>query len=197
MDGVPLCLLPDQDVHHLRIEVGVELREVEVDAVRASAARAEAMRVGLRYLSVRPRSRREVERRLRRDRIDGEAIEQTLERLEALGYLDDEEFAAAFSRDRIRLRPCGARRMRSDLLSRGVAPEDAESGILAAMAEEGVTEDELLECVAAARASRLKGADPVASRRRLFGYLARRGFAAVSIRAWIEAYWPEDSGPAT
>ncbi|WP_420634050.1 regulatory protein RecX [Candidatus Palauibacter sp.] len=197
MDDVPLCLLPDEDVYRLRLEVGVELGEVEVDAVRASAARSGAMRVGLRYLSVRPRSRWEVERRLQRDRIDGEAIERTLERLEALGYLDDEEFAAAFSRDRIRLRPCGARRMRSDLLSRGVSPEDAERGIRAAMAEEGVTEDELIERVAAARALRLKGADPAVSRRRLFDYLARRGFSSGSIRAWIAAYWPEEDGPAT
>ena len=71
MDGVSLCRLRDEDVHGLRLTVGVQLGPEELEAVRAAAGRAEAMSVGLRYLSVRPRSRREVERRLGRDRIDG------------------------------------------------------------------------------------------------------------------------------
>ncbi|WP_419949410.1 regulatory protein RecX [Candidatus Palauibacter sp.] len=196
MDGTPLCALPDEDVVRLRLRIGADLGETELEAVRSSAGRAEAMRVGLRYLSVRPRSRREVERRMRRDRIDAASIERALERLTSLGYLDDAAFAAAFARDRIRLRPCGERRMRSDLFSRGVSAGDAERGIREAMAEEAVTEDDLLERVAARRASRLKGTDPARARRRLFDYLARRGFAPGGIRAWIEAYWPEDDGSA-
>lgn len=192
LDGASLCFLPDEEVVRFGIEVGTALDATGLAAVRAAAARAEAMRVGLRYLSVRPRSRREVERRLARDRIDPGAIEYALERMEALGYLDDAAFAAAFARDRIRLRPCGARRMRSDLLARGVPGEDAERGIRAAFAEERVTEEALLERVAAKRVRALRGTEPAAARRRLFAYLARRGFSAGSVRAWIEAYWPGD-----
>ena len=196
LDGGPPCLLSDEDVCRLRLEVGAELDEGQCDALRSSAARAEAMRVGLRYLTVRPRSQRELERRLRRERIDAAAIAHAMERLRALGYLDDAAFAAAFARDRIRLRPCGVRRLRSDLRSRGVSAPDAACGIRTAMDDEGVTEDALLERAAAKRASRLGGADPAAARRRLFGYLARRGFEPGGIRAWIEAHWPEDGGSA-
>lgn len=194
LDGAPLCLLPDDEVWRLRLELGSELADGDVEEVRRSAERAEAMRVGLRYLSVRPRSRREVERRLRRDRVGVEAVEHTLDRMEELGYLDDADFAAAFARDRIRLRPCGVRRLRSDLFSRGVSPEDARRGIEAAMVEEAVTEEALLDRVASARARRLSATAPDVSRRRLFGYLARRGFAPGSIRAWIDARWPDDDG---
>ena len=196
LDGGAPCLLPDDDVYRLRLEVGAELDEGELDALRSSAGRAEAMRVGLRYLTVRPRSRHELERRLRRERIDADAIAHAMERLRALGYLDDAAFAAAFARDRIRLRPCGVRRLRSDLRARGVSAVDAASGIRTAMADEEVTEDALLERAAAKRASRLSDADPEAARRRLFGYLARRGFEAGGIRAWIEAHWPGDDGAA-
>ncbi|WP_419856862.1 regulatory protein RecX [Candidatus Palauibacter irciniicola] len=176
-------------MHRLRLEVGLQLGSTELDAVQAAGGRAEAMFVGLRYLSVRPRSRREVERRLWRDRIDQAAIQHALERLAALGYLDDAQFAASFARDRIRLRPCGTRRMQSDLLARGVSREDADRGIREAMAEEGATEEALLERVAASRARKLTGADPSKARRRLFDYLARRGFDAGRIRAWIEVNW--------
>ena len=196
LDGVSLCRLRDEDVYRLRLDVGLQLGPGELEAVQAAAGRAEAMLVGLRYLSVRPRSRREVERRLRRDRIDEAAIEHALERLEELGYLDDAQFAASFVRDRIRLRPCGTRRMQSDLLARGVSREDADRGINQAMVEEDTTEEALLRRVATARARRLTGAEPAKARRRLFDYLARRGFAAGSIRAWIDANWLHDDGPA-
>lgn len=196
LDGTPLCLLPDEEVYRLRIEVGADLGEDELEAVRSSANRAEAMRVGLRYLTVRPRSRLEIERRLRRDRLGPAAIAHAMERLEALGYLDDAAFAAAFARDRIRLRPCGVRRLRSDLRSRGVLEEDAERGIREAMAEEEVTEGVLLDRVAAKRTARLRDTDPARARRRLFDYLARRGFAPGDIRAWIEAHGPGEDGSA-
>lgn len=196
LDGASLCRLPDDDVYRLRLEVGLQLAPAGVDAVQAAAGRAEAMLVGLRYLSVRPRSRREVERRLRRDRIDRAAVQHVLERLEALGYLDDAKFAASFARDRIRLRPCGIRRMQSDLFARGVSGEASDRGIREAMAEEAATEETLLEQAATSRARRLAGADPAKARRRLFDYLARRGFAAESIRAWIDANWQDGDDTA-
>ncbi len=171
---------------------GDSIEQNELEALLLESQRAEAMRIGLRYLSVRPRSRREVDRRLRRDRLEAAAIEPTLDRLVELGYLDDEDFAAAFARDRIRLRPCGVRRLRSDLLSRGVSASDAEAGIAAAMDEERVTEQDLLDRVAGKRAARLTDVDGEKAKRRLFAYLARRGFAAGAIRAWIDANLPEE-----
>ena len=193
LDGASLCLLPDEQVWRLGLKAGVELEEADLEAVRVAAESAEALRIGLRYLSVRPRSRREIELRLRRDSISSAAIESTVARLVELNYLNDADFAAAFSRDRIRLRPCGTRQMRSELLSRGVSRSDAEAGIRTAMNDENVTEDELLERVASARAARLAGADREVARRRLFGYLARRGFSLASVRPWIEAQWPDDA----
>lgn len=192
LDGAPLCVLPQEDVWRLGLAKGDSIEQNELEALLLESQRAEAMRIGLRYLSVRPRSRREVDRRLRRDRLEAAAIEPTLDRLVELGYLDDADFAAAFARDRIRLRPCGVRRLRSDLLSRGVSASDAEAGIAAAMDEERVTEQDLLDRVAGKRAARLTDVDGEKAKRRLFAYLARRGFAAGAIRAWIDANLPEE-----
>ena len=150
------------------------------------------MRVGLRYLSVRPRSCREIELRLLREKLEQETIEQTIDRLTTLGYLDDRNFAAAFARDRIRLRPCGVRRMKADLLSRGVSSCDADDGIESAMMEQDVNEHELLQQVASARASKLDDLDKGVARRRLFGYLSRRGFSSENVRKWIDTRWSEE-----
>ena len=192
LDGALLVMLPEEDVGRLGLAAGTEIDQAELAAVQEAAEYAEASRVALRYLSVRPRTRREVESRLRRADLRSEAIEHAVERLFDLGYLNDRSFAAAYARDRIRLRPCGVRRMRSDLWSKGVASHDAEAGIQEAMAQERITERDLLERVAGARAARLASLDPVVARRRLFGFLERRGFALSSIRAWIESHWEQE-----
>lgn len=188
LEGASAVPLPEEEIVRLGLEPGRIVTRRELDGLRLASERAEAMRIGLRYLSVRPRSRREVEVRLRRDGLGDEAISAAADRLAEMGYLDDRKFAAAFARDRIRLRPCGARRLRSELRCKGVAPSDAERGIEEAFAEEDVTEVELLERVATARAGRLTGEDPDRDRRRLYGFLVRRGFDPGGVRLWLDGW---------
>lgn len=189
LDGASCILLPDQDIARLGLTIGSTIEETDLASLQSTAELAEAMRVGLRYLSVRPRSCREIELRLLREKLAQETIERTVDRLTTLGYLDDRNFAAAFAHDRIRLRPCGVRRMKADLLSRGVSPCDADDGIESAMMEQDVNEHELLQRVASARASKLDDLDKGVARRRLFGYLSRRGFSSENIRKWIDTRW--------
>ena len=189
LDGASCILLPDQDIARLGLTIGSAIKETDLASLQSTAELAEAMRVGLRYLSVRPRSCREIELRLLREKLAQETIERTVDRLTTLGYLDDRNFAAAFARDRIRLRPCGVRRMKADLLSRGVSPRDADDGIESAMMELVVNEHALLQRVASARASKLDDLDKGVARRRLFGYLSRRGFSSENIQKWIDTRW--------
>ncbi|MDX1579077.1 MAG: regulatory protein RecX [Gemmatimonadota bacterium] len=190
LDGASRIVLPGDEATRLGLVEGQELEADEVERVRRRAELAEARRIALRYLSVRPRSRREVELRLRRAGIGTDAIASTATRMRELGYLDDRAFAAAFVRDRIRLKPSGARRLRSDLRARGVSAEDAELGIREAMAELRTAEEDLLERAAAKRARRLDRLEPERARRRLFAFLTRRGFEAADARRWIDRRWP-------
>jgi regulatory protein len=186
LDGALAYRLPYGDVGALGLAVGDRLSEADLDALNRVAGTAEAIRIALRYLSVRPRSRRELELQLLGKGIDDNRVGAVLERCDELGYLDDRAFAAALARDRIRLRPCGVRSLEADLRSRGVSPDDASAGIRAAMEEEGVSEAELLERAAARRAASLAGLAPDIAARRLFAFLRRRGFAAADAREWIE-----------
>ena len=144
LDGASSLLLPEDQVLSLGLAAGDRVSAVDLERIEHAAGRAEAMRIALRYLSVRPRARRELVIQLRRKGLDDIAIQPTIERCDELGYLDDRAFAAAFARDRIRLRPCGVRRMRDDLRSKGVSEEDALAGIAQGLEDEGVSEDELL-----------------------------------------------------
>jgi regulatory protein len=195
LDDASTFLLPNDEVLRLGLSSGDEIAAGRLHDIARVAGRAEAMRIAQHYLSVRPRSRRELLLQLRRKGMVDEAIDTVLARCEELGYLDDRAFAAAFARDRIRLRPCGVRRMLGDLREKGVAEADALGGIREAMAEEEVGERELLERVARARVSRLEGLDPQVAARRLFAFLSRRGFPADEVRRWIDGWCsrPDDT----
>lgn len=198
LDGALAYRLPIEAVESFGIRVGDEISRAELEALEDEAHRQEAMRQALHYLSARPRSRWEVRRSLRRKGCREPAVEAALERCEALGYLDDRAFAAAYARDRIRLRPRSIRTLVSELGVKGVARVDAEAGVEQALTDERVTERELLVRAARKRARTLRGVDPRAGRRRLFGYLVRRGFASDAIRECLDEVsrdlWGDQTG---
>lgn len=75
---------------------------------------------GLRFLEARSRSVEEVRRRLADAGYRPELIAVTLERLAAMGLLDDELFARGWIESRDRARPRGEMALRRELSQRGV-----------------------------------------------------------------------------
>ncbi|MEX2418629.1 MAG: regulatory protein RecX [Actinomycetota bacterium] len=145
----------------------------------------------LRFLAVRPRSRREVRDRLRKAGFDPEDIEGEIERLEAAGLLDDDRFARDYAEHLVGNKGVGRRALASSLFAKGIDKEtiDAVAG------EMGGDEEERAEELARSRVSRLSGLDPAAAHRRLMGFLARRGYdASVCRRAASKALEVSDQG---
>jgi len=131
----------------------------------------------LRLLSIRPRSVREIIDRLARKGYDLQAVDSVVADLAELGLLDDAKFAKLWIESRTALRPMGASRLRAELARKGVA-----RGLIdQALADSSKDRDE--EVAAMELASRklrsLRSLDPAVARRRLAGFLSRRGFSAV------------------
>ncbi len=155
----------------------------------------------LTLLAHRARSRDELRRRLGRKEFPEPVVAETLAWLEERGYVDDRAFAESFVRDRLRLKPRGRFGLRRELGRKGVDPEIAEAAIDAAMETEGVNENDLARNAAAAwarkngSALRKAGRSREAwrkARRRLYGHLARRGFAPDAVRTAIAAVLDDD-----
>src|SRR5664279_2625367 len=94
---------------------------------------------GLRFLEARSRSVEEVRRRLVNAGYRTEMIAATLERLTAIGLLDDELFARGWIESRDRARPRGELALRRELSLRGVGGAE----IKAALAERQEQAEEL------------------------------------------------------
>ena len=149
-----------------------------------------AMEIAARFLGTRPRTRWELDRRLRRAGTSDEVIAATLERLTALGYVDDVAFARYWQEQRDRHAPRGRRLIAAELRQRGVTRETL--GALDDDPERPPT-DEILPETEAERARialdrHLRGRPvPTEARalQRLGMFLMRRGFDAETVRSTL------------
>ena len=87
------------------------------------------MEAAAAFLAVRSRSVDETRVRLVHLGYPASIVEQVLERLVEIGYLDDDAFARAWVESRDRARPRGAVALRRELQRKGV-PDDVIAGIL-------------------------------------------------------------------
>lgn len=148
------------------------LRRAQHDAGSASD-------YALRLLAIRPRSIREMRDRLQSKGYERPVIEATVAELCELGLLDDRKFAAQWVESRMALRPMGPSRLRAELLTKGV-----DRGIVeATLSKYSAETDERSEALALARKKirTLQGLESGPARRRLAGFLGRRGFESSTI----------------
>jgi len=146
----------------------------------------------LGLLAVRPRSRRELERRLLAARFEADEVQDVLTRLERVGLVDDEAFARQFAEHRFGSRKEGSRAVMQGLRAAGVAPSLAE----AVSQEAPEDEEERAASLARSRASRLAGVPPEKAFARLSSLLMRRGYgpeiARSAARMALEIQFSED-----
>lgn len=159
---------------------GAALSHEELEETRVAGERPLAMNRALHFLGYRARSESEVRERLRRYGYAEGTVELVVERLRELGYLDDEEFARLKAREKARR--YGPRRVSVELRKSGVDAEVARSAV-----EEEFAEKSELEAAFSAVSRRYNrrgpdaagaGAEAVATARRVYGFLMRRGYSA-------------------
>jgi regulatory protein len=159
-----------------------------------------ALDIAAGFLGTRPRTRWEVERRLRRAGVGDQVVADTLERLADLGYLDDAAFVRWWGEQRDRHAPRGRRMLEAELRQRGVPREVIEEFREAYEAPERVPGDAALPATDEERARvalerHLRGRpmpeDPKAIQR-IGAFLMRRGFDSETVRAAIRAAGASD-----
>ena len=94
----------------------------------------------LRLLTVRSRTRKELKQRLVAERFSDKVAEQVLERLAATGLIDDKKFAIDRARSMGKGKGWGPRKLRSDLLKKGIENEAIDEAISQAYGTQSCTE---------------------------------------------------------
>ncbi len=197
VDGAFRCGLALEIAYGGGLRVGDEITEERLAELERKDLLWKAREAAFNLLSYRARSEAELRQRLRRKEFPDDVVEACVADLVEKGYVDDASFAASFVRDRVRGKPRGSRRLVQELRAKGVEPDTAASAIEETFAAEDVTELELAREAARAWARRAFGGRTTApaesdsesrqaARRRLYGYLARRGFPGDVIRTVMD-----------
>jgi regulatory protein len=177
-----------ESIFACHLHVGDEIDDAVLDRLQREDEAWRAREASLHLLGYRARSREELRRRLRQKGFSPEVADACVAGLAERGLLDDAEFAAAFVRDRVRFKPRGARLLRQELRAKGVDESTTNEAVRAELGDESALARDAAEkwMRRSARASGFSAEECGIVRRRLYGYLARRGFGAEAIRDALE-----------
>ena len=177
--------LPANALVGLGLAVGHEIAPRVFARLQELADLEGAHRAALRALARRAHARFDLRRRLLQKQHPPAAVDGALARLAAHGLLDDARFAQDYAGAKA-ARGRGPARLVRDLLAQGVERRVAEEGVRAALADDGVDPEAVLQAVAEKRARQLEGLPAPVRKRRLVAFLARRGFAGPEVREVVE-----------
>lgn len=186
VDGRHAATVSLDIIERLGLRPGLPFEPVAAEVEREAALLATYDRA-VRMLAFRARARGELRRSLLQKGELPEHVEAALDRLAAAGLLDDAAFARQFARSRSAAAGASRRRIRQELNRRGVAREVTDGAIEEVYEEEAIDEGEVAVHAARRKLRSLSGLDPVVRNRRLYAYLARRGYDGADIRRAIEA----------
>jgi regulatory protein len=188
VDGVAALDLPAAVARAEGLAPGRAIECGDVEALAAKEQRRLAMTTAAAMLARRPRSEREIRRRLAQRKVEAGVINETIERLRAVRLIDDAAFAQSWTESRDRTSPRGRRLLVQELRTAGVD---------AAVATEAVADVDDADAayrLASSRMRSLAALDREAFRSRLGGFLQRRGFGWDVVRRTVEQCWGEIGG---
>lgn len=182
VDGRAAAVVSVEIVDRLAIRVGSVLDERAGRLLADAAGELATYDRAIGLLAVQGRSARDLGRRLRQRGEPEAHVARALERLAEAGLLDDATYARQVARSRVSGRGDSRRKVAQVLAQKGVARDVVDDAVAEVFADESVDEEALAEAAARKKLRGLAGEDAPTRRRRLYGYLARRGHDGDVIR---------------
>jgi regulatory protein len=180
LDGNFLFALAADTVAALGLRVGMEVDRARLDEIAREEHLYQARQYAFLLLSYKARTTSELKQRLARKGFSPDIIAATVQRLAELKMIDDAGYARQFVQDRVTIGHKGKWRIRGELLKRGVAKEHIEGALAVAPDETAAARE-----VAEKYLSRNRRLESYVLKRRLYAFLARRGFSPDTIRQVI------------
>ena len=202
LDGVPFVVLHTILVENFGLRVGLQIEPQVIEKLIAADEVMRAKNYALRLLreetdneavdetegsrpTIKPKNytKSEVAQRLAREGFSEKAIEMAIEELIDSGHIRDRKYAENWVVRRQKSNPRGKTLLKHELLDKGVDREIADQVV--AQVE---TEDEAMLAlqIAQKRVKQYRRLPVHVAKRRLHGFLARRGFESEIVRQVLE-----------
>jgi regulatory protein len=168
------------------LKVGQEISEEKAASLKAEDEHEVTYQKALHFIDYRPRSAAEVRQNLIKKGIAEELVQDTIERLQRTGLLNDEAFARSWVENRNAFRPRSRTALKMELRRKGLDDETIQN----ALSEQADEESVALEA-ARKYSRRLAGLDWPTFRQKLGNFLARRGFSYTTLAPVVSKVWEE------
>jgi len=168
-----------------RLRVGQELSSDEIEALKSQDTVEKAKDSAYRLISLRPRSTVEIQRSLSKKGYDPEVIEQVVNRLNELNYLNDESFAQYWVEQRDTFKPRSHMALRQELMQKGIDRSIIDEALIAS------DETASARTVAEKKARQLARYPEDEFKKKLGQFLQRRGFHYALIKEIMDELWQE------
>ena len=146
-----------------------------------------AYNYALNLLSARPYSTQALHRKLIQKEYSAADADDAIRRLVDNGLLNDAKYAEQYARSKILSTGASKRRLTQDLYRKGIKGDVATSAIANVIADEQIDTAAVIEQVARKKLAQLGDLEPLVLRRRLFGFLARRGYDVDEIKRVVSS----------
>ena len=128
-----------------------------------------------RLLSMRPHSEKELEKKLREKGFPAVVVQEALDKLRDLKYLNDASFSVQWARNLVVNKLWGNRKIIASLQEKGVATQLINDAIVTARLE--ISEEEAIAVLVRKKAAKKKSAAfDIKGKKRIFQSLMLRGF---------------------
>jgi regulatory protein len=143
---------------------------------------ADTYNKALEVLARGPRAAKDLARWLLQREHPREEVEAAITRLTERGLLNDAAYAVMFARSRLTTHHMSRRRIAAELAKRGVERATADAAIAEVMEDEAIDERAMVSSAGEKKLRSLANLERDVQRRRLYGFLARKGYPADLVR---------------
>ena len=183
LDGIYFDSVDAGCIPKLGLRVGLEIEAEVLQKLIEADQEMRAKNYALELLSSRGYSKSQMINQLERKGFAPQAIDAILEDLEQLGHIKDENFAQKWVDRRQRSKPKGKKMLDHELTNQNIDKTTVDR-VLAGI--DGAQETNIALQLAQKQAKRYTSLPPQVAKRRLHGFLLRRGFDYETIQIAID-----------
>lgn len=194
VDGSEFATVSAETLAETKMRIGIVVDDALAARLNDAAEDTAMYDRALNLLSFRSRSSRELQRRLTEKGGSRERADRVIQRLLDAGLVNDGDFARQLTRSKL-AGGASRRRVQQELFKRGVARDVADEAVADVVEDEGLTDTDSIERVARKKWRTLRDLDDPTRRRRLYGFLARRGFDSSDVSRVVKQLAGEQSEP--
>ncbi|MCG9134667.1 RecX family transcriptional regulator [Candidatus Poribacteria bacterium] len=202
LNGAPFVVIHASLIEKFGLRIGLEIEAEAIEKIIAADEVMRAKNYTIRLLreeqddpatdaseDSRPRikpktyTKSEIARRLEREGFSAEAIEVSIAELIRSGHIRDRKYAENWIARRQKSNPRGKTLLKQELIDKGI---DKETAVQVVATVETEDEAEVALQIAQKRVKQYKRLPTHVAKRRLHGFLARRGFGSDVVRQVLE-----------